>query len=638
VRFGAFTADLQTGELVKNGTKIRLQVQPFQVLVLLLRRAGEMVTREELREKLWPENTFVDFDDGLNTAIRKLRQVLGDSADHPKYIETLPRRGYRFIGSLSDASTSKANAVPALSELVIEQQSSAASEGVVTSPAASETHRRWKLWATAAAMVGLVVLVGVLLLLARLDAGGWRENFLARAATIHIRSIAVLPLENLSGDTAQEYFVDGMTDALVSELAHISSLNVISRTSSMRYKGTHKPLPEIARELNVDGIVEGSVVQSSERVRVNAHLIQAATDRHLWTGIYERNLGDAVVLQSEVAQAIANAIQLQLTPQEQARLARKQSVDPQAYEFYLRGRYFWNKFTDAGVLKSIDYFQQAIQRDPNDALAYAGMADAYTVRTDLSPKEQSSKSKAMARTALQIDEGLAEAHNALAANLFWYDWDWAGAEKEFLRAIALNSNYAMAHQWYGQFQRAMGRQNWAAEVKRAHELDPLSLVIAGGAWYANSGRYDLWIDNLRKKLELDPKFALGYSQLGGVYMQKGMYPEAIAQFQKGVKLSDGAPDDLSTLGYAYGMSGKRREALKIVQQLSLLSKRRYVSPYEVAMIYVGLREKDLAFDWLQKVMADRYYKLVWLKYERRMDPIRSDPRYDELIRQVGLPE
>jgi TolB-like protein len=307
---------------------------------------------------------------------------------------------------------------------------------------------RWMLLA----MAGLAV--ALLLLLAGLNAGGWRLRFWATAAPVHIRSVAVLPFENLSGDPAQEYFTDGMTDALVTELAQISSLRVISRTSVIRYKGTRKSLPEIAQELNVDGIVEGAVIRSAERMRVDAQLIQGATDRHLWASTYERSVGDAVVLQSEVARAIANAIQIQLSPKEQARLARVQSVDPQAYEFYLKGHYFLNKTTDASIQKSIDYFQQAIQKDPNYALAYAGMAEAYTTRDDLSPAERYSKAKAMARVALQMDEGLAEAHNALAMCLFEFDWDWAGAERESQRALALNPNYALAHQFYAQYLRA----------------------------------------------------------------------------------------------------------------------------------------------------------------------------------------
>jgi TolB-like protein/DNA-binding winged helix-turn-helix (wHTH) protein/tetratricopeptide (TPR) repeat protein len=633
VRFGVFEVDLRSGELHKHGVKIKLHHQPFQVLTMLLEHPGEVVTREELKSKLWPFDTFVDFDVGLNSAVKKLRDALGDSAEIPRYVETLPRRGYRFIGSLGDASSSRGEHAPGVPSRVVVEQSAAASEGVVTEvPAVSGVSRRWTLWTTAG------VLAGLLVLLVGFDVGSWREKLLARATPVHIRSIAVLPLENLSGDPAQEYFTDGMTDALVTELAQISSLRVISRTSVMRYKGTRKPLPDIAKELNVDGIVEGSVVQSAERVRVNAQLIEAATDRHLWASMYERSPGDVVILQSEVARAIANAIQVQLTPQEEARLTRVQSVDPQAYESYLRGRYFWNKRTDVAVRKSIDYFQQAIQRNPNYALAYAGMAEAYIVRGDVSPEEQFSKAKATAKIALQMDDGLAEAHNAMAMSLFRYDWDWAGAEREFQRAIALNPNYAQAHQWYGRYLRAMGRRNSAmAEIKRAQELDPLGLVIGGGSGQYGT-QYDLMIESNRRKLELDANFAGAYLGLGRAYALKGMYQDAIAAFQKGLDLSGGAPNYLSFLGYTYGVWGKRNEARKILLQLNQLSKRKYVSPYEIGLVYIGLGEKDMAFDWLQKAVADRSIPLVPLKDGEEMASLRSDPRYAELLSRIGLPQ
>jgi TolB-like protein/DNA-binding winged helix-turn-helix (wHTH) protein/Tfp pilus assembly protein PilF len=633
VRFGVFEVDLRSGELHKHGVKIKLHHQPFHVLAILLEHPGDVVTREELKSKLWPFDTFVDFDVGLNSAVKKLRDALGDSAEIPRYVETLSRRGYRFIGSLGDASSSRGEHAPGVPGRVVVEQSAAASEGVVTEvPAVSGVSRRWMLWTTSG------VLAGLLVLLVGFDVGSWREKLLARATRVHIRSIAVLPLENLSGDPAQEYFTDGMTDALVTELAQISSLRVISRTSVMRYKGTRKPLPDIAKELNVDGIVEGSVVQSAERVRVNAQLIEAATDRHLWASMYERSPGDVVILQSEVARAIANAIQVQLTPQEHARLTRVQPVDPQAYEAYLKGRYFWNKRTDVAVRKSIDYFQLAIQRDPNYPLAYAGMAEAYIVRDDVSPEEQFSKAKATAKIALQMDDGLADAHNAMAMSLFHYDWDWAGAEREFQRALALNPNYAQAHQWYGQYLRAMGRQNSAmAEIKRAQELDPLSLVIGGGSGQYGT-QYDLMIESNRKKLELDANFAGAHLGLGRAYALKGMYQDAIAEIQKGVNLSGGAPNYLSFLGYTYGVWGKRNEARKILLQLSQLSKRKYVSPYEIGLVYVGLGEKDMAFDWLQKAVADRSIPLVPLKDGKEMASLRSDPRYAELLSRIGLPQ
>jgi serine/threonine-protein kinase len=460
----------------------------------------------------------------------------------------------------------------------------------------------------------------------------------APASVAAIRSLAILPLENLSHDPEQEFFADGMTDALITNLAQINSLKVISRDSVMRYKGTRKPLPDIAKELNVDGIVEGSVMRSGERVRVDAQLIEARTDRHFWAKTYERNLSDVITLQNEVAHAIANEIQVKLTPGEQARLLRTESVDPQAHEFYLKGLYFWNQRSTAWFHKSIDYFQQAIERDPQYALAYASMAGAYLsdFNSELSKEEKCLKAGPIVRTALQMDEGLGEARAVLAWDLFICDWDWAGAEREFQRAIALNPNYAWAHNWYGNLLHALGRQNWSAEVKRARELDPLSLIIGAGDWYVESGQYDLYIEYVRKRVELNPNYAGAYESLARGYTLKGMYPEAIVNAQKAVDLSGGSATSLTRLAYVYAVANKRKEALKILDQKILLSKRVRMRPFNIALVYVGLGEKDRAFDWLQKALADRS---IWFPSVRskELDSIRSDPRYVELMSGVGLP-
>jgi TolB-like protein/Tfp pilus assembly protein PilF len=484
---------------------------------------------------------------------------------------------------------------------------------------------------------GAVVILAAMLVW--LNRGASRQRVWTGGARPQIHSIAVLPLENLSGDPGQEYFADGMTDALITDLAQIKALRVISRTSTVRYKGTRKPLADIAKELNVDGIVEGTVIRTPERLRVDVQLIEADSDRHSWARSYERKPGDAVALQTDLAQAIANEIQARLTPEEQARLQRTESVDPQSYELYLRGRYFWNIQTDISLQKGIDYFQQAIQRNPQYAAAYAAMAEAYVVRHDIPPEEAFSKAKSAARAALQMDDTLAEAHSALAASLFWYDWDWAGAEKEFQRALALNPNYARAHQWYAQYLRTMGRQDLAVEeLKRAEQLDPISLQIAGG-----SGRYgkqyDLMLEHARKQLELYPNDPVPYMGLGRVYALKGMYREAIAAYQKARDLSGRNPTDaLIRLGYTYAACGKRTEALKTLEELTELSKRGYVSPAGIAMIYAGLGENDLAFDWLQKAVTDHAVPLPYLKTNEEWARLRSDPRYHELLNRIGVPQ
>jgi TolB-like protein/DNA-binding winged helix-turn-helix (wHTH) protein/Tfp pilus assembly protein PilF len=628
IRFDAFEVHLRSGELRKHGLKVKLHQQPFQILAMLLEHPGEVVTREQLQRKLWPSDTFVDFDVGLNSAVKKLREALRDSAENPRFIETLPRRGYRFIAPVDTscpagpAVASSAGMVPGNSSGLLQRTSR---------KIAFKAHHRWALGGSTIVAVALVTL------LAGANFGNLRQRIWP-APQLHIHSIAVLPLENLSGDASQEYFADGMTDALITDLAQISSLRVISRTSVMRYKGTRKPLPEISKELNVDGIVEGTVIRSPERLRVDAQLIEANSDQHFWARSYEREVGDAVALQTDLARAIASEIQAKLTPQEQARLLRAESVDPETYELYLRGRYFWNKRTDASLRKSIDYFEQAIQRNPQYAPAYAAMAEAYVIRVDLSPEESYSKAKAAARAALQMDDNLAEAHSALAASLFWYDWDWADAEKEFKRALTLNQNYAIAHQWYAQYLRTMGRQDSAVEeLKRAQELDPLSLVIAAGTGRYGD-QYDLMIESNRKKLELDPNFPGAYMELGRAYALKGMYRDAIAAYQKARDLSGGAPDALTGLGYTYGVWGKRAEALKTLGELKALSNSRYVSPYDIALVYVGLGENDLAFDWLQKAVADRSIPLTGLKAAKELASLRSDPRYRELLNRIGLPQ
>jgi TolB-like protein/DNA-binding winged helix-turn-helix (wHTH) protein len=626
IRFGVFEADLRTAELFKHGRKVRLRQQPFQVLSMLLEHPGELVRREDLRRQLWPSDTFVNFDTGLNSAVGNLRSVLHDSADAPRYIETLPRRGYRFIAPVETFPVPHPESAT-VSDPVNEDASRRPSEGA-PKQAVRRSPRPRVLWAIAGAacLVVAAFLTFVWPQLSRI------------AAPPHIRRIAVLPLENLSGDSEQEYFADGLTDALITNLAQINSLTVISRTSVMRYKGTRKALPEIARELHVDAIVEGAVIRAGDRVRVDAQLVEAPTDRHAWAATYERNIGEVTSLQADIARAIANEIRVTLTPEEQARLRRPQSVDPQTYELYMKGRYFWGKRTDDAIRKSIDYFQKAVDKRPDYALAYAALAEAYVTRTDLPPQEIFPKAKAAAYAALRMDDTLAEAHNALAGSLFWYDWDWAGAEKEFERALALNPNYSEAHQWYGLYQRAMGWKNWSAEVKRAGELDPLSLIVAGGAWYYDTGQYDLAIELLSRKAELDPNAAFPQLYLGRTYARKREYVDAIRCLQKCVALSNGEPQCVAYLGYAYALSGNRAEALNALRQLERVSDSRYVSPYDAAVVYGGLGDKDLAFSRLNDALRDHAKEMVSLNVRGELDGLRADARYADLKRRVGLPQ
>jgi serine/threonine-protein kinase len=489
----------------------------------------------------------------------------------------------------------------------------------------------------------LATLAVVLALAVGLNVAKLRDRLLGVAAPPRIESLAVLPLENLSRDPEQEYFADGMTDALIAELGQIGSLRVISRTSAMRYKKTDKPLPQIARELNVDALIEGSVLRSGDRVRVTAQLIGAVPERHLWARSYERDLRDVLTLQSEVAQAIANEIRIKVTPQVQARLARARPVSPEAHEAYLKGLYYRNLRTEDGLKKSIDSLQQAIEKDPGYALAYVGLADSYSVLTSwglMAPREAYPRAKAAALKALELDETLAEAHASLGVVSNEYDWDWVGAEKEFKRAIELNPGYAFARHAYAEYLSQMGRHNEAiAEIKRAQELDPLSLAINAivGYVFFHARRYDEAIAQYRSTLELNAGFYPAHLFLGWAYEQQKLYDEAISEYRKAIALEQGSPRVAAYLALGYAAAGKRTEALKIISNLRQLSKQRYVSPYGIAQVYTALGDFDQAFAWLEKAYEERPYELLYLKVDPRNDPLRSDPRFQDLLRRMNFP-
>ncbi len=630
VRFGTYEVSLQSGEVRKGGLRVRVQQQPMKLLEILLERPGEVVTREELRTRVWADESFGDFDQAVNIAIAKLRSALGDSAESPRFIETLPKRGYRFIAEVSvvdlDAHPKRPESatVDPLTR-VPENKVQEGGSGVVPQP---------RLWTrpiiVAIALVSLLILPVLF----------FRSRGHARTG---IRSLAVLPLDNLSGDASQNYFADGMTDELITDLAQISALRVISRTSVMAYKGARKPLPQIARELNVDAVVEGSVLRSGDQVRITAQLIDAATDKHLWSQSYEGEFRDTLALQNRVAGAIADQIRINLTPQEQAALKNTKVVNPEAYESYLKGRYFWNKRTADGLKAALAYFKQAIEEDPKYAQAHSGLADTYALLGDwqyavMPPKEAFPKAKAAAIEALELDSTLGEAHNSLAFVLDGFDWDFDSAGKEFRRAIELNPGYATAHHWYAWHLSLLGRYDEAiAEMKKAESLDPLSLIIntdlAELLGLAHS--YDESIRQSQKTIEMDPNFALAHNQLAQAYLQKHMYDEAVSELQKAVQLSGSSPTCVANLARAYALSGKRSEAEKLLSDLKKRSSPAYSNASEIAMIYASLGDKDQAMIWLEKGYEERFNPGVLLR--PGFDPIRSDPRFQELERRIGLP-
>jgi TolB-like protein/Tfp pilus assembly protein PilF/tRNA A-37 threonylcarbamoyl transferase component Bud32 len=490
--------------------------------------------------------------------------------------------------------------------------------------------------------VGAAVIVAALgVVLLGFNVGGWRERVFGRAGAPRIESLAVLPLENLMGDPKQEYFVDGMTEALIADLGQISSLRVISRTSVMRFKGTRPPggLPEIARQLNVDAVIEGSVLRGGDRVRITAQLIDARADRHLWAESYERDLRDILALQSEVAGAIANKIQGALAPQEQGRLAHTPPVNPAAHEAYLKGTYL-NRGTNEQRRKAREYFEQAVSIDPGYAPAYAGLADYYWATPELPAGVAMPEAKQYALKALDLDPTLVRAHTALAAVRYYGDWDWAAAEKEFKRALELNPSDAEAHRMYSIYSSALGHGEEAlAEIRRAQQLDPLSNLtqITAGWTFYYARQYDRAVEQCRRVLESDPNSDGGYDCLGSAYLAKGQYEEAIAASERAVSLSGSDPARVVGLARAYALAGRKAEAHKVLQELCQLSKGAYLPPCYFAAVHVALGENEQAFTWLEKAYRERDTYLTWLKVDEALAPLRPDPRFHKLLSRVGLP-
>jgi len=647
LRFGVYEFDLRSGELRKHGIRIKLQEQPSQILAILLEHRGEMVTREQLQHRLWPSDTFVDFDHSLNTAVMRLREVLSDSSENPRFIETLPRRGYRFLAPVEEKPASVNEPTPVQSGEVAASQSTDSKVDSTSPPLlpafpafAAKPEKR---------VQRLRVVTVTLSIFAIVLAGAFafrylKRSSLATAPSGQLTSLVVLPFENLSADKDQAYFADGMTDELIAHLAKIRSLRVISRTSSMEYKGAHKTLSQIARDLKVDSVVEGTVLRSGDRVRITAELVQVATDRHLWAETYESQLGDILTLQSHVASAIVNEIRVKLTPEDQVRLATTRQVSTQSYENYLKGRYYWNKRSQEGLTKAIDYFQLAIEQDPNYALAYAGLADCYSIIGSVivgtvPALEVAPKARAAALKSLELDNTLAEAQTSLATVRFNYDWDWNAAASGFRRAVELNPSYATAYQRNSLYLMSMGRTSESiAEMNRAHDLDPLSISMnfsLGSRLYL-AREYDQAIEQLRNTIDMDPDFVLPHLVLGQAYEQKKMYDQAITELRRAVDISQNSPPSVAALARAYAVSGRTTEARKLLDQLMEQSKRRYVSPFYMAIVYAGLGENDQALDWIEKAYKDRSNAIVFAKVDPQLDTLRSTPRFQSLLHRLAF--
>lgn len=646
IRFGLFEVDLDRNELRKKGLRLKLQEQPLNLLRVLLENPGALVTRDELRTRLWKPGTFVEFDHSLNTAMMRLRDTLGDSSDNPMFIETVPRKGYRFIAPVHDVTKEQlldAEELEQASTILLGQVDSPGLAHVNTEAASSvsvaaSSFRQIALkWAIPAALVAASLALGAYSL--------WKlSSSAARSGDRPVTSIAVLPLENLSGDSSQEYFADGMTDELIASLARISSLRVISRTTAMDYKGTHESLEKIASELHVDAVVEGTVLRSGNRVRITAELVQVSTDRHLWADTYEGQMGDVLSLQNQVASAIVSQIRIKLTPQDKQTLAAARPVQSDAYEDYLKGRYYWGKRSEDALDKAIHYFQSATAEDPNYALAYAGLADCYgilgaAIVGTVPTSEVAPKAEAAAKKAVELDPTLAETQTAFATVLFNDDWNFRDAEAGFQRAIQLNPNYATAHQRYSLYLMAMGRtQESLAEMNKARSLDPLSLSMnfsLGWRLYM-AGQYEQAASQLTDTIEMDPSYLLAHIVLGQCYEQEGKYAQAITELQKAALISPDSAPVMAALGHAYAVAGRRAEAVRILQQLKAQASQRYVSPFYIALLYAGLGDHADAMDSLDKGYEDRSNNMIFLDVVPQFTGLRNEPRFQQLRHRIGL--
>ncbi len=666
-RFGSFEADLHTRELRKHGLKLKVQAQPFQVLAMLLARPGELVTREEIRSRLWPQDTFIDFDHGLNAAVRRLRDALNDNAETPRFVETLPRRGYRFIApverlDIEEADQQNAGVVtnatvtstasmetaaspsekvallkavePGISPIVTSQMvpPSASMEGQPVLPRAEEARapRRVKV------LLALIVMALIAAAFVEYQIGS------RKAKKPTIRSLAVLPLQNLSGDPAQQYLADGITEELIGRLSEIRNLRVISRTSVMRFKDTQLSVAEIARMLGVDAVVEGSVMREGSRIRVHAQLIRAASDEHFWSESYDRELRDVLAMDADVAQAVAEKVEVTMSGEEHRRLGAVRSVSPEVYENYLKGKFALAMGNNKShIEESIGYFDEAIRKDPAYAPSYLGLATAYSSLTTVFmggvAEQERPRALLAARKALELDPESAEAH-VLMASMAEAQWHWAEAKSEYYRALNLRPNDAGAYSGMAWWLECQGRNEEALTMRRrARELDPLAISGAELGWdlfYAR--RYDQAIHELRSALAVKPDDAYALWILGFALIANHHPQDAIPVLKKGVSVSNNSPALIGLLVNASAQAGRRTDALRLLDELKRRRRTGYVPTAAFVLAYLGLGEYDQTFAWLEQGYKEQSNILQLLKVFPFFDPIRTDPRFMDLVHRVGL--
>lgn len=636
VCFGTFQLDLRTAELRKSGVRINLPEQPFQVLKTLLERPGELVTREELRQRLWSSETFVDFDHGLNAAVRRVREALGDSADVPRFIETVPRKGYRFIA-------------PAIPQVPPEEtprvgRAQESKGDALPTPIATPFPRLTRMWA-AGSIAASTLLVAALFWASSYRP--WAPATRPTAAVSERSMLAVLPFANMTGAADQEYIGDGMTEELIAQLGRIdpSRLGVIARTSAMQFKKTTKRADEIGVDLGVSHVVEGSVRTAGERIRIAVQLIDTQSQSQLWAEQYERDSKNLLALQRDVAEAIVRQIttHLGIVGSNAAIEARRHSPVKEAYVHYQQGRYHWRQDTTDGLHKARQHFLRAIELDPSYALAYGGLADTYTFLGSygvLPMGEAYSLGRDAARTALGLDDTLAEAHNSFAAISADFYWEWAEAERHFKRAVELNPNYETAHSFYASYLAHMGRHEEALTfARRARDLDPASpdALHNLGVVHYFARRYDDAITQFRETLDLDSSRGGTRVMLGRVYVAKGLPDRALGELERAKAVLGPRPDVVASTGYVLARAGRKREALAMLDELRRISKPKDPAPIRVAYLHIGLGDREQAFEWLQKAIEGRDWQMAMLKVEPAFDDLRSDPRFRELVERVGLP-
>jgi len=612
--FDGFTVDLARSCLLRDGEEVKLRPKSFEALKYLVEHTGRLISKEELIGVLWPDSLVTP--GSLVQCLRDVRLALGD--EEQEYIKTVPRRGYIF--------NAEVRAAPVEGHSRSGEQCS-----VPTVGSAQRVNLSKKAWAFL--LLPIILTVALFYFLPTRSS----KSLTAEPA---IKTIAVLPFKPLSADERDEYFGLGMADALITRLGNLRQIIVRPTTSIRKYAEQEKDPLVAGREQRVDAVLEGSIQRSGDKVRVTMRLLNVQDGAALWSYKCEEYCTDVFAVQDTISEKVALALALKLTGEERARLTERYTNNTEAFQAYLLGRYFWNKRTEESMKKGVEYFEQAREQDPRFALAYVGLADSYNVLgfyAYLAPQEAFPRAKAAATEALKLNDRLAEAYNSLAYASLYYDWDWAAAERDFKRALDLNPNYAVAHQWYGNYLTAMGRWEEAlAEFKRARELDPLSLVInAVPAWTCFYARqYDRAIDQCHKTFELDQNFVLAHVWLAQAYERKGLRAQAIAELQEALKLAPGAPEVIAALAHAYAASGSKDKARQLLGELQTLTRQRYVSPYHIALAYVGLGEYEQAFTWLEKSFKDRQNILVFIKHDPRLDELRADARFQYLLRRI----